>query len=292
LRRGADLELQENGGELMIPNATAGLITALKNSLADADAAWVVTGIDEGQGTRIASVTPSASSATFVTPAPPLGSQGTAAAVTGVGVAVNSATTVVTQIDLLARALVQSDGSAGLVVSYLSVWIDGAFDHGIIHGDGGAYKSTDAALDTTIRSKGSTFNTAKDTALLDALEAGPQTGVGEQFIASDVLDDLKASLADEDAGWAVTALNTTKFGRDTLTAVVLQAANVAMPVGTTLRAQVSYSARSVGAVLIEASVSIRGSQWRVVDADLHATMMALADAFRETQGAAFAEALA
>jgi pyrimidine deaminase RibD-like protein len=65
-----------------------------------------------------------------------------------------------------------------------------------------------------------------------------------------------------------------------------------MPVGTTLRAQVSYSARSVGAVLIEASVSIRGSQWRVVDADLHATMMALADAFRETQGAAFAEALA
>lgn len=263
----------------MIPNASGTLISTLKTSLANSSAGWMVIAVREAKGSRIGGITK--------TTGTPVGDAEYLRDVT-----LTSSTTVITEIELSARALVQAVGGApGLDLKYISVWIDGAFSQGLIESAGGTFASSDSALDTTMRSLASTFIAARDTTLKDALAAGPQTGGGE-YIDAATLAGIKTSLADIDAGWAVTSRNVVRYDREAQISVTLQAANIAMPPGTTLRAQLCYSVRLLGGQLVEANVAVRGGQWRTVDAALHTAIMALADAFADDQGDMLADVFA
>jgi hypothetical protein len=237
----------------MPTSASANLITALKNSLADANAGWVVRSVTE---VRLVS-----------------------------NVADGNASLAVEQIiDLEAVAL-------GLRLGFVSVAVGGVFREAFIRAGGGEWRTTDAALNTTVTGLASTFLTAKDTVLKDILNAGPN----ERAASTDLIDALTASIEDESHGWTVRSRieNSSPHGTQiavslgTLLVKTIPAVGV-LPIPT----QFAYLADvDQAGALISARLLFSGAEWRARDAGLHTAIMALADAYLETQNAALVASL-
>lgn len=238
------------------------MVTALKDSLANSAHAWVVASVTD----------------TDV----PTG-------LTAVDDNLVLATSQVRTITLRATGLsVDSGSSVPLILAYDSVWTSGAYVRGDFRAGGGQWRTTDSALDTTIRALAATFLSDRDTRLIAALGAStyPDT------LPSNVLTALKASLADSSAGWNVRHVVKVPNGIGIEVSVTLVAAEPRIPAGTSLPAQVSYTASlNPKGDLLEARVLISGSHWRVKDAALHTTIMTLATAFQTAQQAAIVAGL-
>lgn len=259
----------------MASNASAGLVSALKTSLADAAALWCVLAIHET--TALASVS------------------GTVTAGEG---SVAASTRVERRVALASpKVRVQSANPVPLRLDYVSVRTGGAYTEGLIAANGVWLRSTDADLDTAVLALATAYEAAADTALAAALTAGPgatPTGVmGASLVAA-----LKASLDDEAAGWAVRSRSETAAGGTRQVAVVLGSldvtflALVASAPEVRIPAGITYMATTTPAgALLDAAVIANGAGLRVIDADLHTAVMALADAYLAAQSADILAAL-
>lgn len=122
-------------------SASGALIAALKDSLADEDAGWEATGIEETVVTAVKNVTSGASGELFE----------------GFGTftltsTTQSETTERLRIALMAPLIPLAVGAPGVMrLAYTSVRLDDQFDHGEIDIDGLLLSSGDAGLDATMR---------------------------------------------------------------------------------------------------------------------------------------------
>jgi hypothetical protein len=173
----------------------------------------------------------------------------------------------------------------------VSVAVGGVFSEAFIRAGGGEWRTTDAALNTTVTGLASTFLTAKDTVLKDILNAGPN----ERAASTDLIDALTASIEDESHGWTVRSRieNSSPHGTQiavslgTLLVKTIPAVGV-LPIPT----QFAYLADvDQAGALISARLLFSGAEWRARDAGLHTAIMALADAYLETQNAALVASL-
>lgn len=245
----------------MPTTASANLVTALKNSLADPDAGWVVRSVTETR--RVSSTT------------------GTVASGEGT---ISTSQAVEQIIDLEAVAL-------GLRLGFVSVAVGGVFSEAFVRSGGGEWRTTDAALNTTVTGLASTFLAAKDTVLKDLLNAGPN----DRSAPNDLVAALIASIEDETHGWAVRSRVENASPHGTQLAVSLGTALVKAPpsVGVLpVPVQFAYLADvdSAGA-LISARLLFSGAEWRSRNTDLHDAVMTLADAYVTAQDAALTAAL-
>lgn len=264
----------------MVASASAGLVSALKTSLADADAAWVCAGVAERTRTRIASVSGTVT-----------GTIDTGYGIVEGSTSSTSGTEIVTTFRLVGRALVMSATDDRQVeIEYESTWVDGVFSSGAIRSAGAQLATDDEDLDTSIRALGAALGAAKDTSLAAALAAGSQLGSGP-FVPAATLASFKASLADDDAGWAAINANSIVVGAETQTSVTILASGVMLPPSTSLKAQASYTARVASGQLIEGRLRMSGGDWRTIDSDLHDAMMAFASAFLAAKATSLASDL-
>ena len=259
----------------MPTNASAGLVTALKASLADVDALWCVTSVTET--TRMATAT------------------GTIAAGDG---AVTTSQRIETRVSLPSPAVRASTVSPSpLRFDYVQVKLGGVYSEAHLVVNGTTLRTTDAALDTTVMALASAYTAAQDTALTAALEAGPDAEpVGVMPAA--MIGDLIASLADEAAGWTVRARTDLVLPSGRTVTVVLGteevtfAAVAASEPGLRVPAMVTYTAtRTAAGALTDAAVIVNGTGLRAASPALHAAIMALADAWLADQQSDIAAAV-
>lgn len=244
----------------MTQTASANLVTALKNSLADSDAGWVV---------RAATSTKRPSG----------------------GSTYDERTTVLSAVSLRSGTASRSE----MRITFIGIYGgDPDFVEAFIRANGGEWRTTDSALASTIQTLRTAFLTAQDTALKDALNAGPQDDDGT-MIPADMLAALLDSLEDEAHGWAV---------RSRVENVIPDALQVAVSLGTPdIEASPSGGAQAVpislnyiadldpAGALLSARVMIMGAEWRSRDADLHTAVMTLADAYLAAQDTVLTAAL-
>lgn len=253
----------------MPTNASAGLVTALKASLADAAALWSVTAIAEA-------VAVSSVAGTIADGA------GTVAATQRLE----------TRIALASPKVRAASGSpAPLRLDYVQVKVAGVYSEAHIIANGLVLRTTDAALDTTVMGLAAAYTSAQDTALTAALDAGP-AAEPDGVMPAGTVTALIASLADEAAGWTVRARTDVVLpaGR-TLTVVlgadgVTVAAVAASAPGLRVPALVTYTATlSAAGALLDAAVIANGTGLRAASTALHAAIMALADDWLAAQQA-------
>ena len=192
---------------------------------------------------------------------------------------------------------VAADNPVPLRLDYVSVRTGGVYTEGLIAANGVWLRSTDADLDTAVLALATAYEAAADTALAAALTAGPGT-TPTGVMSADLAAALKASLADEAAGWAVRSRSEAAAGGTRQIAVVLGSldvtfqALVASAPGTRIPANLTYMATTTPAgALIDAAVIANGAGLRIVDADLHAAVMALAAAYLAAQSSDMQSAL-
>lgn len=256
----------------MPTNASGGLVTALKSSLADSNDGWSVVQVID-----------TSAQSSYVTDADER-------------IFLTYDTRSVT---MKAAALtIDVDSSSPMVLTYLSIWSNGVFYEGRIVANGGEWRTTDSALDTTVRALAATHLSTRDTRLTAALNASAST---VDVIPSDVLTAIKASLADTAMEWEVRhvvivpqttpgAIGGVSDYLEVSTTLVSSVARI--PAGTSLPAQIGYVARlDTKRVLIESRVMISGATWRTRDSALHTTIMTMAAAFQTEQQAAIVAGL-
>lgn len=283
----------------MTTTASAGLIAALKASLADSDAGWTVRRVSEEKW--LASVTGSTAAVTGTVAAVSGTITGGNGSVTGGGGSVtggsgstSSAAAVRTTVEMSAPSLRAGVGSrAALALTYVSVAVAGSFSEAFIRANGAEFRSTDSALDTTVQVLATAFLAAADTALTAALVAGPQDDDGTELPA-DMRVSLVASLGATAHGWYARSRveNRTDSG---LQVVVSLASNGVKWSPTTglkdIPGQLAYIADlTAGGTFIAARLMFNGAEWRSRDATLHAAVMALASAYVARQATAITAA--
>lgn len=260
----------------MPTNASAGLITALKASLADAAAFWCVTGIAETRS--IASVT--------------------GAVADGAG-AVSATTRVETRVSLASpKVRASSSSPSPLRLDYVSVSVAGVYAEGHVIAADTTLRTTDAALDATVLALAAAYTAARDSALTTALTAGPAADP-PGVMPSATIAALAASLADGDAGWGVQSRTDVVLPSGRAVTVVLSsvtvtfAAVLASEPGARVPALVAYTATlNAAGALIDAWAVVNGSGLRVADPTLHAAIMLLADDWLAAQQTDIDESLA
>mgnify|MGYP003385517215 CR=1 FL=1 len=252
--------------------ASAGLISALKSSLADSAAGWAVVDIDE---------TTDKARQTTVT-------------ATDAGAVSTTSTSVVTvrlRLKLVAQSVPIAVGAkSALRMTYTQVTEDGSFTEGQIGWGSSVLRTTDSALNTTIVTLAAPFLTAGDDALKATLQAGPQAGLA---IPADLLTAIKASLASPAAGWQVRGFNRIVLDDGTAqAAVVLNSLESIVTVGTIDGTRVAVPCvlsylytLSARQILMDAKIMVDGLEWRTLDAALSSTIIGLAAAYQSTRSA-------
>ncbi len=259
----------------MPTNASSGLVTALKSSLANAAASWCVVGIAETTAL--------------------VGVAGTIAEGAGT---ITTTTRTETRVFLASpKVRAASDSPSPLRIEYVSIKLGGSYSDGHIVANGVHLRTTDAALDATVLALAGAYATAQDAALRAALTDGP-SAAPSGVMPSAVVSALAARIADVDAGWGVQSR--TDFvlpsGR-TITVVmssldVTFAAVMASAPDMRVPAVVTYSATlSAAGSLIDAVIIANGTGLRAADALLHAAVMALADDWLSDQQSDIASAV-
>lgn len=252
----------------MTTNASAGLVTALKSSLADTNDGWTVLSVSEVQGQT-----------SYV---------------------VDTERIFVTRdymtVTLTAAALTLDTGSQmPMVLTYVSVYESEVYLSGSIMAHGGSWATSDSALDATVRALAAAFLSARDTRLTAALNAAAST---VDIVPSDVLTAIKTSLADAGAEWEVRHVTKTPMMLPGGTAEALEVSVTCVsgvarvPAGSSLPAQFMYAGRlNAKGDLIEARLYVSGATWRTKDAALHSTVMTMAATFLTEQQAAIVAGL-
>lgn len=253
-----------------MPNASAGLIAALKASLANSAAGWAVTSVRETSTVRVASVTGSVAGSASGTISE---GSGTLTGSTTGSTNSTSSTKEITTIALKATA-------PALSLIYETSYVDGAFTEAWIQIDGASLRTTDSALNTTIMGLATAYCSARDTALTTVLNATPADPLA---IPSDLRTALLATLGDFGDGWSVQSRSeqVVRAGDGhRLVTVSLISTTVRAAVGSRIPANVTYLVKlGLGGQVVEATVMIGATAWRTTDATLHTTIMALGDAF-------------
>lgn len=246
-------------------NASAGLVAALKASLADAADGWVVQSVSE-------TLTEAESYNLLETES-------------GYNMVSSSVSKTVTSVTMVGSALTADPDSAiQMLLTYQSVVTNDLFQFGYIVSNGAMWKTTDGALDTAVRSKMTSFLSAMDTRLTSALSSAPAT---VDVLPSDMLAAIEASLADPNAQWALRTVVKMPFGLGQEISMSLVSGTARVPVGTSLPAQIGYVARvDAKATLLESRILMSGASWRSTDTGLHSTLMAMAAAFQAAQKSA------
>lgn len=274
-------------------NASAGLITALKASLANSGHGWTVASVSETSDTRLSAVSVSGSVSTAQVPSD--GVNPPTVNVTGSTSSSNaSITTVKTTIDLVATGLpIASSSAAQMKMTYQSVAVDGSFSYGVIVWTGKQYKTTDAALNTTITGLASTWQSAGDTALKDLLNAGAASNThGVVSIPSGLLNAVKASLAGTAAGWEVRGRHAAALadGSTQVTVIVHSATGIVQLTDTNgdthlVPTTISYlyTVDAAGS-LTDATLMMQGAGWRTTDSTLFATLKTMGETWLTAQG--------
>lgn len=281
-------------------NASSSLKTAMKNSLADSGAGWEVTFVNKTSQTRLANVSVSGSVVDVSVPTGPESDPLLLNIVNSVSSSSASVTEEWITVGLTATNLPFSSGSSSpLKVSYRSLLADNSFQYGVIQWNGKEYKTTDADLDTTIRTMANAFETPGDADLISILTGGEISSYGVVSLPTDVKAAVLASLADESVGWTVrsrhaidvgdgkTQLSITLSSLADLTTVEQQGdTTVKVPMSLTFLATLGDDGG-----LLSGSLIVDGSSWGTSDAGLYAAIQSKADDYLSDRSTEIVEAL-
>ncbi len=242
----------------MATNASAGLIAAVKASLADATKGWTVRGVRETKALSSVSVS---------------GGGGTIDSTTGGTVAsVSSASTesIRTRVDLLSAI---THGAEPMRMAYTEVRVGGTFSEALIEVDGGELRSTDTALNTTVMTMASAFLTAHDASLIDALAANDPLE-----LPSDVAAGIVAALGDASSQWRCTsnmpmALSSGGIMRS------ISLFSAVKKIGGAPASLQYIEHTGIDGALIAAQIMSGGCTWRTRNAALRTAILAVGETF-------------